>query len=144
MSLYEVLGVPRHALPSDIRRRFRAAMLVHHPDRVRQVDAAGRPLTSEQVAELQREATARTQRLSDANDVLSDEAKRAEYDATLRSADDRSTEGSFFCAPVGQRRLSVAGLAMARRRWRSETALLRDMKAAGSLLRQAGLEFLDF
>lgn len=61
-SLYEVLGVDRKATADEIRRAYRKQALVHHPDK------GGDP---EKFKELTR-----------ANEVLSDEHKRAVYDQT--------------------------------------------------------------
>ena len=61
-SLYEVLGVDRKATADEIRRAYRKQALVHHPDK------GG---DTEKFKELTR-----------ANEVLSDEHKRAVYDQT--------------------------------------------------------------
>ena len=71
--------------------------------------------------EEERAVTARMQKLNEANEVLSDAAARARYDASIQwTAPSRALEGSPYCDPVGAKALSAAGLALARRRWRME------------------------
>jgi DnaJ-class molecular chaperone len=62
--LYEVMRIPRTATADEIKRAYRKESLQRHPDR------GG---TKEDFQELQ-----------EANEILSDPAKRAEYDATGR------------------------------------------------------------
>ena len=64
MTLYDVLGVPRDATPTEIRKAYRKAALVNHPDK-----NPGDP-----------DAEKRFVRIAEAFDVLGDERKRASYD----------------------------------------------------------------
>jgi curved DNA-binding protein len=64
---YEVLGVPRTASADEIKRAYRQLARKHHPDLH---PAAERARAAERFKEL-----------SEANEVLSDPDKRAEYDA---------------------------------------------------------------
>lgn len=61
---YEVLGVPRHADGTAIKDAFRRLALKYHPDRSKEPDAEQR-----------------FKEIAEAYAVLSDPAKRAEYDA---------------------------------------------------------------
>ena len=61
---YEVLGVPRIATPADIKKAYRKLARQHHPDR-----NPG-----------DKGAAAKFKEIQDANDILSDETKRAQYD----------------------------------------------------------------
>lgn len=62
---YEILGVPRTASQEDIRRAFRKLALKYHPD----------------VAKDKSTAEERFKEINEANEVLSDPAKRKKYDA---------------------------------------------------------------
>lgn len=64
---YEVLGVPRTASAGDIRRAYRRLARKHHPDLHPAADRA--------------KATEAFKELNEANEVLSDPAKRGKYDA---------------------------------------------------------------
>lgn len=62
---YEVLGVARSATRDEIKRAYRQLALKYHPDRNKDPDA-----------------TAKFREIAEAYAVLSDDAKRREYDAT--------------------------------------------------------------
>jgi DnaJ-class molecular chaperone len=68
---YEVLGVPKTASESDIKKAFRSLAKKHHPDK-HAGDAA---------------AQKRFQEISGAYDILGDQEKRAQYDAGAIGAD---------------------------------------------------------
>lgn len=72
---YEVLGVPRDALPETIKRRYRVLAMNLHPDKT-----VGIPRTTEE-EDLFKAITA-------AYEVLSDEDKRREYDEELHHKED--------------------------------------------------------
>src|SRR6478609_9245367 len=61
---YQVLGVPRTATQADIKKAFRKLARQHHPDR-----NAGDKLAEERFKDV-----------NEANEVLSDPAKRKQYD----------------------------------------------------------------
>src|SRR5215472_4057841 len=61
---YEVLGVPRNASEADIKKAYRKLARQHHPDR-----NPG-----------DKQAETRFKEVQDAYDVLSDKAKREQYD----------------------------------------------------------------
>jgi curved DNA-binding protein len=65
---YEVLGVPRTASASEIKRAYRKLARKHHPDL--------HPAGAERA-----KATERFKEINEANEVLSDPEKRAKYDA---------------------------------------------------------------
>jgi len=65
---YKVLGVPKDAKPEDIKKAYRKLARDNHPDQ-----NPGNP-----------EAERRFKEMSEANDVLSDPAKRKEYDEARR------------------------------------------------------------
>jgi curved DNA-binding protein len=64
---YEVLGVPRTASADEIKRAYRRLARKHHPDL--------------QPATERARAAERFKEINEANEVLSDSAKRAQYDA---------------------------------------------------------------
>lgn len=66
---YEVLGVERSAGPEDIRKAYRARALKCHPDRVHNGNS-----------EEKKRAELEFKELSEAYEVLSDDAKRQRYD----------------------------------------------------------------
>lgn len=68
-NLYERLGVQRDASPDEIKRAYRASALRWHPDSANKV--------ANDVQEAQREFIA----VSEAYGILSDAAKRRQYDA---------------------------------------------------------------
>lgn len=67
---YEVLGVSRDASSDEIKQAWRAAAQIYHPDR----HQGG-------TARVRSEAERRFKEAAEANEVLSDPAKRANYDA---------------------------------------------------------------
>jgi len=71
LSYYEVLEVPTDVTASALKKAYRSAALKWHPDRY-----------VERPAELD-EANARFVLIAEANDVLSDELKRRDYDLLL-------------------------------------------------------------
>ncbi|WFD35433.1 hypothetical protein MCUN1_002287 [Malassezia cuniculi] len=77
-NLYDVLGLDSKASVADIRRAYRNLALKHHPDK------AGGSAESNQ----------RFQQIGYAYSILSDDKRRAKYDAT------GSTEDSIFDGPV--------------------------------------------
>ena len=78
---YEVLGVPRGATESDIKKAYKKAALRHHPDK-NPDDRAG--------------AEARFKNVSEAYEALADPQKRAAYDQLARP---RSKRGVAVEAP---------------------------------------------
>jgi curved DNA-binding protein len=84
---YEVLGVPRDASESDIRKAYRALARKYHPDVNQDSDAKGR------FAEI-----------SEAYEVLRDKDKRARYDrlgANWKAGEDVSSSSGFGFDPGG-------------------------------------------
>lgn len=73
---YQVLGVPRTASADDIRRAYRRLARQHHPDVNKSADAA-----------------AKFTEVQEAYDVLSDEAKRRQYDQYGRVAEAAGSPG---------------------------------------------------
>src|SRR2546430_14635598 len=65
---YQVLGVPEAATVDEIKRAFRRLAKQHHPDR-----NPGKPQAAERFKEI-----------NEAHDVLSDPAKRKQYDQLRR------------------------------------------------------------
>jgi curved DNA-binding protein CbpA len=64
---YEVLGVPRDASESDIKKAYRKLALLHHPDK-------------QSTEEGRLQATAVFAKISNAYEILSDPEKKREYD----------------------------------------------------------------
>ena len=64
-TLYEVLGASQYASEGELRKRYRALALAHHPDRN------------------ESDTTAAMMRINSAWDVLGDAATRRRYDASL-------------------------------------------------------------
>ncbi|MCH8206778.1 MAG: J domain-containing protein, partial [Chloroflexi bacterium] len=105
---YDILGVSRSASEEDIRKAFRRLALEYHPDRNKS-DGAGE----------------RFKEINEAYQVLSDPAKRADYDryghAGVRTNGGRGFEGfenfggfgdifdAFFGGGVGARTRTTAG-----------------------------------
>lgn len=75
--MYEVLGVSPDATPEEIRAAFRRQAREFHPDRF--------------VGEARLRAVQRFQRITEAYNTLSDEARRRQYDAT-RTASGREPQ----------------------------------------------------
>src|SRR5512143_2292421 len=67
---YELLGVPEDASGEDIRKAFRRLAKKHHPD----------------VNPGSKSAETKFKEINEAHEVLSDEKKRAEYDAVRKGA----------------------------------------------------------
>src|SRR5689334_21542711 len=63
---YAILGVPKTASPEDIRKAYRKLARQHHPDVAKEKD--------------KKAAEAKFKEINEANDVLSDPAKRKKYD----------------------------------------------------------------
>uniref|UniRef100_A0A0G4G0H1 J domain-containing protein n=1 Tax=Chromera velia CCMP2878 TaxID=1169474 RepID=A0A0G4G0H1_9ALVE len=76
MDLYSVLDVPRHAPADLIKKAYRKLVLKWHPDK-----------HNGKSADQQKRANALFTRVQGAYDTLSDEAKRAQYDQSLRTRD---------------------------------------------------------
>ena len=76
-NLYELLQVIPTADAEIIQAAYRRLMLRHHPDRSNELNAAEM-----------------TQRLNDAYAILSDPARRAEYDRELRGRTSSSSSGT--------------------------------------------------
>ncbi|MBI2482602.1 molecular chaperone DnaJ [Candidatus Uhrbacteria bacterium] len=72
---YEVLGIPKHASPDDIKRAFRKLAQEHHPDK------GGDPEKFKEVNE--------------AYQVLSDAEKRQQYDQYGRTFEQARAQGGF-------------------------------------------------
>lgn len=66
---YEVLGVSKNATQQDIKKAFRKKAMQYHPDRNKEADAE-----------------AKFKEVNEANEVLSDKNKRAQYDQFGHSA----------------------------------------------------------
>jgi len=75
---YKTLGVPESASIDEIKKAYRALALKYHPDRN---------------PEARREAEERFKKISEAYYVLSDEKRRAEYDAYKKGYGFRGAEG---------------------------------------------------
>jgi curved DNA-binding protein CbpA len=96
---------------------YKRQSLLWHPDR----HAAGDEAT--RVA-----ATRQMQRINNARDVLGDAAARAAYDVRHQR---HKANGSPWCGSSGERRLSVAGLQLAHKRWRLEHTYVIDAVMPG-------------
>lgn len=83
---YDQLGVPESASADDIRKAFRRLAKKHHPD-VNPGDKA---------------AEAKFKEINEANEVLSDRKKRAEYDAARKGAFAGGGRGAPFDWTVGE------------------------------------------
>lgn len=79
---YEILGVSKDASDIEIKKAYRTLSLTHHPDRGGD--------------------THRFQEINAAYETLSDQAKRAEYDAELSGVRMQSPFGAGFPFPFGQ------------------------------------------
>lgn len=80
---YEILGVPRDASESDIKKAYRRLARKWHPDRVEESERA--------------EAEAKFKRINEAKEVLTDPEKRAKYDRFGSSWE----HGQDFTPPEG-------------------------------------------
>jgi molecular chaperone DnaJ len=67
---YKVLGVPRHASEDEIKKAYRKLAMKYHPDRN----------TSDKTPEAKKIAEEKFKELNEANEVLSNQQKRAIYD----------------------------------------------------------------
>jgi DnaJ-class molecular chaperone len=98
-TLYELLGVPREAKPSQIREAFRDLARVYHPDSKYYADIIHDPIRAKHVALFQK--------ILDAYHTLNSPEKRREYDSTLPSASSPEQEElAGFDAQGGQARES--------------------------------------
>eukprot|EP00268_Persea_americana_P027917 TRINITY_DN27160_c0_g1_i3.p1 TRINITY_DN27160_c0_g1~~TRINITY_DN27160_c0_g1_i3.p1 ORF type:complete len:178 (+),score=34.33 TRINITY_DN27160_c0_g1_i3:247-780(+) len=80
-SYYNLLGVGSNSSVSEIRRAYRKLAMQWHPDKWTR-----KPLLAE-------EAKRKFQQIQEAYDVLSDQSKRALYDAGLYDPDGEEVEG---------------------------------------------------
>jgi len=78
---YSILEVDNKATTQQIKKAYRKLALKYHPDK-----------NKDGGKDKEEEATARFQQISEAFEVLGDDAKRREYDATLRQAASRSQQ----------------------------------------------------
>lgn len=76
---YEVLGVPRNATESEIKKAYRRLARKYHPD----------------VAENKKEAEEKFKEISEAYEVLMDKDKRANYDRFGHAFTDQAFRGGF-------------------------------------------------
>lgn len=74
MKYYETLDLPSDATAEQIKSAYRILVQLHHPDRLQQANEGVR-----------RYAEDKLKRINEAYTVLSDPARRAKYDATLRT-----------------------------------------------------------
>ena len=94
---YRILGLDEDATPSDVRSAYRRAAHEHHPDH-NPGDAA---------------AAGRFKQVQEAYEVLSDPARRADYDRPPPPAPPAWSGGSYAAAwtrtepPVGPRRAGI-------------------------------------
>ena len=79
MTHYEVLGISRDASAAQVREAYRRLARVHHPDRVQAGSAA---------------SAASMPAINEAYRVLNDPARRAVYDASLRTSSAPSSESA--------------------------------------------------
>jgi molecular chaperone DnaJ len=84
---YEVLGVPRNASDSDIKKAYRKLAMKHHPDR-NQGDAT-------------KEAEAKFKEVKEAYEILCDGQKRAAYDQYGHAGVDPNMGGGGFSGGFG-------------------------------------------
>jgi DnaJ-domain-containing protein 1/ribonuclease HI len=118
---YAVLGVATGASTAAVQAAYRRQSLLWHPDRHVAGSQAARSRAEEQF-----------KRVNNAYSVLSDVHQRAQYDAR-RSAS--NADGTPYCNGGSGRQLSVAGLRLARQRWRLEHTTVIDamMPSIGAL-----------
>ena len=99
--LYAVLGVPKGATPEQIRNGFKDRAMINHPDR------GGDPATYA--------------RIQTAYETLSDQSKRAAYDAGKGSASGGAEKqyGQSFAdgAAPGKPKMNISQQVRARRLW---------------------------
>ncbi|GIL50283.1 hypothetical protein Vafri_6491 [Volvox africanus] len=82
---YSVLGLTFGANQDEIKLAFRKLALLHHPDR---------HISSTKAQ--QEQAAARFKAITEAYDVLTDDRKRAQYEASVRSGGVGGTTGSSY------------------------------------------------
>jgi DnaJ family protein B protein 4 len=78
-NFYEILGVPKNANESEIKKAYRALSLKYHPDRNPSDDAA-----------------AKIREINDAYETLSDPAKKQQYDSPLQFGNMPGGHGEDF------------------------------------------------
>ncbi|KAH8833579.1 hypothetical protein DL96DRAFT_1577611 [Flagelloscypha sp. PMI_526] len=83
--LYHTLGLDKNAAPEDIKKAYRRAALLHHPDK-----------HTNSSEEIKAEASVQFQRIGFAYAVLSDAKKRSRYDTT-----GRTDEAGLSCGEDG-------------------------------------------
>ena len=121
-SHYEVLSVPLQASTNDIRTAYKRLALLWHPDKRRDVD---RLVVTQQF-----------QRISEAHEVLLDDAKRAAHNGEIaqRAAQRGNSVTAHGCyCDHAKTKLSRAGLRLAMKRWHLEN---NAIKAAMPELRE--------
>lgn len=86
-NFYEVLGVPRNASSTEVKKGFRKIALTCHPDKVAEAERA--------------QATKRFQLIAEAYEVLSDAALRKQYDSIRPDAGKSGASGGSKPAASG-------------------------------------------
>lgn len=90
MKYYELLDLPADATAEQIKAAYRILVQLHHPDRLQQAQEGVR-----------RYAEDKLKRINEAYTVLSDPARRAKYDATLRTRQRRvPADEADYAAPA--------------------------------------------
>jgi len=106
---YQVLGVSAHVSQDEIKQRFRFLALAYHPDKF---------ATETQKAQ----AEEAFKKINEANGILSNPARRAQYDAQRSTSDPRHEEDQHRkeAARAAQRRAKAAQRRTAAERRRTE------------------------